>query len=324
MKKNRIYKTGMILLSLLLILVAILSYKQSSFASWKEEEEGRKYIKEDGTLAIGFVQIEEQLYYFDSDGFVRTGKFYVEDEAAYYYADAEGVIQTGVVESGDNFYIINDQGKIQTGFVDLDGKRYFFNGNADLVKGWFKPDENWYYADSSGVILTGLITVDGYRYYLNEDGSRVSDCIMDIDGVTYIFNKDGSVDENSTMMYPLYRHLCDMRQQLNIEQELLLEPKVSSCAVIRASKLHAWFTEHDESIESIETALKNRGIKCAGGFEISYGGLENYGVEQLMTDMSQDDSLIKVLENPGVNQVGLGFYQVDGLLYYDFMFLLSE
>ena len=316
--KNR--KNGILVIIGMLLFIGIgLIFFSShiAYASWVEEEEGVGYLQEDGQYAVGFLDIEDERYYFDTDGHLVTGKFYVEDEDAYYYSDESGILQFGVIQTKNDFFITDENGRLIRGFAEYEGKRYFFNDIAQLVVGWFKQNGNWYYADSAGVIMTGFITVDNYRYYLNADGSRVSDTVLEIDGVTYIFNKDGSIDENATTLYPVFVCMNQIRQQNGCES-LIMNSKVQSCAILRATELVNGFTANTTSIESL---LANRGVLCSGGFEFSYGGLENYDINRLMTDMQKDINLLNVLTNSAVTEAGLGVHVQDGIFYYDFIFI---
>lgn len=313
-----------IIFAVFIVSAGMIFFKQESFASWIQEGNGKKYEKEDGNYAIGFLEIKNERYYFNEDGYLVTGKFYNEDEKAYYYADEKGVIQTGVIKTKKGFYITDGNGRIQIGFVEYNNKRYYFNDKAERVTGWFKEEDNWYYADDSGVIMTGFITLDGYRYYLKSDGSRVSNTIMEIDDITYIFNQDGSVDENATFMYPVYQYLYDKRAASGKGNNIEMNAKVQSCAILRASDLKNGYGENPEGNVSVETLLKNRGVKCNGGYEFSYGGIEGYGIEQLLVDIEKDMNLLNVIKEISVKEVGLGFYQENNIYYYDILFICSE
>lgn len=305
------------------ILLSLLLVKRQTFASWIEEEEGKKYEEEDGEFAIGFSEINEKRYYFDEEGYLQTGKFYVKEEDGYYYANKKGVIQTGIIDTKNGFYITDDAGRIQTGFVQYEGKQYYFNAKAEMETGWIKTDGNWYYADDTGVIATGFLTLDGYRYYLGEDGIRVSNTVMEIDGTTYIFNQDGSIDENATALYPIYQYFMQMRSSYGFSV-LELNPKVQACAILRAAGLTEGYHAVPEGTDSVETLLKNRGVKCRNGYEFSYGGIEGYGLEQLFSDVKRDINMDVALKDASVTGVGLGLYQKDAVFYYDIIFICTE
>ncbi len=299
-------------------LIGILCFGRPSYAEWVEEENGIKYLQDDGQFAIGFVDIEDKRYYFDIDGHLVTGKFYVEEDEAYYYADESGVLQYGAIQTENDFFIADETGKLQTGFVELGGDKYFFNEIAQLVVGWFKFDENWYYASSTGVIQTGFVDVDGYRYYLNEDGTRTNAALLEIDGKIYIFNEDGSVDENATDTYPIFQYMNNIRKN-NGCGELALNSKVQSCALLRASDLVNGFSL--DGSDSIEKLLGNRGVMCSGGYEFAYGGMEDYDFERLVADMQKDINMSRVLSDNKVSEVGIGMQEQDGVSYYSIIFI---
>lgn len=315
-KQKHIYVIGCLIF--VLAIGFILSVKQFSYASWIEEEEGKKYENENGELAKGFCGIEDKLYYFDEDGYLVIGKFYIKQDEAYYYSDKQGVVQTGIVETDDGFYVTDDSGKIQTGFVEYDNSRYFFNKKAQLVYGWFKTEDNWYYADDVGHVLTGLVTVDGYRYYLGSDGKRVSNTVMEIEGITYVFNQDGSIDENATTMYPVYSFLVNLIKEKK-GTDLLMNSKLQAIAVLRASDLINGYLVADK--EPMESLLSHRGVECSNGFEFSYGGVADYSIERLLLDMQKDTNLYSIIEQNAISEVGLGIYVQDNIYYYDIVLI---
>lgn len=315
-KKQHMMHKLFVALFLIAVAGSVLYLKQDTLASWVEEPDGTRYEQEDGEYAVGFTDIDGQRYYFTEDGYLVKGKFQVTegDTESYYYADQDGVVQVGVIRTERELYLTDENGKILTGFVEIEGQRYYFNDRAELVTGWFKLSEDWFYGDGNGVIMTGFLTLDGYRYYLNPDGSRVSDTTMVIDGVTYIFNKDGSVDENATLLYPVVEYLNAVRME-NGKGELVLNTRVQACAILRATGLVESYHVTD-STEPLENLLANRGVLCDGGYEFSYGGVENYGVEQLIEDMKLDTNLQQVLKED-MSEAGLGVFEQDGIYYYD-------
>lgn len=301
-------------------LVGIFCFRRQSYAVWVEEENGIKYLQDDGQFAIGFMDIEDKRYYFDIDGHLVTGKFYVEEDDAYYYSDESGVLQYGAIQTEEDFFIADETGKLQTGFVEFEDNKYFFNEIAQLVVGWFKHEEDWYYASSTGVIQTGFVDVDGYRYYLNEDGTRTKAALLEIDGKIYIFNEDGSVDYNATETYPIFQHINKLRRDYGCD-DVVLNSKVQACALLRASDLVNGFSL--ENADSLEKLLGNRGVMCSGGYEFAYGGIEDYSFERLVADMQKDVNMNRVLSDNNVSEVGIGMYEKDGLLYYSIIFVMT-
>ena len=72
---NKFFAAGLLLIVMAVIMLYIHNY---AFAAWTEDEDGRRYEKEDGENAVGFFEIEDYLYYFDEDGYLKTGKIYVD------------------------------------------------------------------------------------------------------------------------------------------------------------------------------------------------------------------------------------------------------
>lgn len=301
-------------LSCTLLFAGVLAGGERSFAAWKEEEKGTMFVGEDGVPTVGFMELDGHTYYFDKDGYLKKGKFYVESEDAYYYADKKGIIQTGMIRTKKVFYMADETGKLQTGFMDVDGEKRYFLRNGDLAVTWFKDGEDWYYANSEGVLQYGFVEVDGYRYYLDQEGKRVSDAVMEIEGETYIFNADGSVDENATKLYPVYQFIFESRKEQQ-RSNILLNTKVQACALMRAEELVNGFARGQGT--PVEDLLKNRGVKCEGGYSFSYGGTKEYEVPKLLEDMKQDGNLRAALADPKVAQAGLGVYVEDEVYYYE-------
>ena len=192
-----------------------------------------------------------------------------------------------------------------------------------MLTGWFKYEQNWYYADAQGVLMTGLVTIEGYRYYLNADGTRVSDATMEIDGITYVFNKDGSIDENATMLYPVYEYINQIRKTNDLP-EITMDTKVQACAILRAADLQEGYGNSNDAAGSVQDLLRNRGVMCSSGYEFSYGGIEEYTIDRLISDMGKDLNIIQILKQKDLSAVGLGVYEQDGISYFDILFVVSN
>lgn len=323
-KKQQMAHKLLAILFFLAVAGSVLCLKQVTLASWVEEPDGMRYEQEDGEYAVGFTDIDGQRYYFDEDGYLVKGKFHVTegDTESYYYADKNGVIQVGVIRTKKVLYITDENGKILTGFVEIEGNKYYFDEKAKLVTGWFKIDENWFYGDEDGIIATGFLTLDGYRYYLNPDGSRVSDTIMVIEGITYVFNKDGSIDENATLLYPVQEYLNAVRME-NGKEPFVMNTKVQACAMFRAAGLVEGYRMTEDSMGPLENLLANRGVLCDGGYEFSYGGIADYGIDRLIEAMKRDVNLQQVLKED-LSEAGLGVCEQDGVYYYDVILIRTE
>lgn len=324
MNKKHTLQGMSVVLFFLAVTGCVLLFKQMTLASWVEEPEGIRYEQENGEYAVGFADIDGKRYYFDGEGYLVTGKFQVKDgdTKSYYYADQDGVVQIGIIRTKKELYKTDETGKILTGFVEIEGERYYFNDKAELVRGWFKLDVDWYYANEDGIIMTGFLELDGYRYYLNPDGTRVSDITMVIEGVTYVFNRDGSIDENATLLYPVIEYLNAVRMD-NGKEVFMLNTRVQACAVLRAAGLVEGYRVTEDRAEPLENLLANRGVMCAGGYEFSYGGIKDYGIENMIEDMRRDMNLQQVLKED-LSEAGLGFYKQDGIYYFDVILIRAQ
>ena len=322
MSKRNIYITPKYVLItvsifVILLLFILININNNALAAWREDDKGKTYVLDDGKEAVGFQDIDGQRYYFDKDGYLQTGKIYIEEEDVYYYADENGVIQVGKINNDKAFFLTDDNGVIQTGFVEIDGNKYYFNKRAEQLFGWFKLEDDWYYAGNDGIIQTGLVTIDDKRYYLGEDGKRVSDTVMEIDGTTYIFSADGSVDENATMLYPVYQFISKLRSDNGLS-DIVMDTKVSACAMVRASGLVNSFSEENGMLENM---LKNRGIKSSGGYEFSYGGTDGYNIDNLIYNISIDDRFLTAMHDKKINTSGIGMHTEENKMYFDIIFV---
>ena len=79
-----------------------------------------------------------------------------------------------------------------------------------------------------------------------------------------------------------------------------------------------------ESENSLENLLKNRGVLCGGGYEFSYGGIPEYDITRLISDIEKDWNMLQVLKNQKVTEAGLGIFVKDGISYYDVIFITNE
>ena len=146
---------------------------------------------------------------------------------------------------------------------------------------------------------------------------------MVIDGETYVFSKDGSVDENATMLYPVYQYINEVRNA-NHKSLLVQNHTVQTCAILRATDLPKGFGASDKQAEDVKKLLQNRKYICEGGYEFSYGGLEDYGVQRLIADMKKDEFLQEILNEDDITEIGLGFHAADNIIYYDIIITKTE
>ena len=192
-------------------------------SGWNKEHD--RYYYNDGSYAVNWTTIDDDLYYFGEDGKLRTGWIDIVNEYMdewgnlnrdknRYYADTEtGIIQIGWREINGNRYYFHSDGSAAMGFVGIDGNVYYFSYEEEqsgfsetdgiLLTGWIdlsfdwededgtiQHEKNLAYADENGVIKTGWQKIDGKIYYFPGYyiyyGGTYS-----IGGVEYTFDDDG-------------------------------------------------------------------------------------------------------------------------------------
>lgn len=97
---------------------------------WKTNESGQYYYENpDGSLAIGWQNIDDTWYYLDNSGIMLTG--WVELDGVWYYLDTDGEMLTGWVKDNGIWYYFNDNGTMASNCTTPDG--YWVNGSGALA-----------------------------------------------------------------------------------------------------------------------------------------------------------------------------------------------
>lgn len=170
--------------------------------TWKEDEKGWRYYKNDGTLATGTQNIDGEKYQFDNQGYMQTG-WQKDDSGKWNYFDKEsGAAKKNQWitddENGRKYYVKNDGTMADNEIVEINGKKYFFQKDGPLgINKWIESGGNWYRTDASGQVQTGWYK-DGWKwYYLGDDGKMVSSDWIDYKGEKYFLHKDGAMAFNT-------------------------------------------------------------------------------------------------------------------------------
>lgn len=117
---------------------------------WKEDENGWRYQRTDGTYVKSrFEVIDGNTYYFNESEYRVTGLQTI-DSKKYYFTD-DGVMQTGWQTIDSKKYYFNDEGVMHTGWLKLNGKYYYFKETGQMVTGRYKIGNKWYTFNSNGV-----------------------------------------------------------------------------------------------------------------------------------------------------------------------------
>lgn len=158
----------------------------------KSAWQGSRYLKSNGVMAQGVLNVEGTLYYFKP---ATKTKCY------------GTMMKGGWIKGGKWKYYAYSSGKLYRGWHTINGKNYYFNTEKGIMMtyksrqytGW-KSDlkGKWGYADGTGVWQTGWIKTylgekegDGFRYIDPANGKFVKNEWKTIDGMNFHFKADG-------------------------------------------------------------------------------------------------------------------------------------
>ena len=200
---------------------------------WAKNKGNWYYIREDGSLYTGMLEIGRQRYYMNpvmltnidlkevdgiaytidsngimtvaSDGFHRTG---MAKDKLFYISDGkfagEGWKQIGGKWYYFEFAYTGDLYSAVCGsYVYIDGKKYLFNEDGTLAtEKWYydtryDPGQCWYYALASGELTTGDTWIDGKLYHFDKNGRLKTGIIVE-DLICKLYGEDGSLLESGT------------------------------------------------------------------------------------------------------------------------------
>lgn len=164
------------------------------------DDNGCKYINDDGSFKTGWHQEGENWYYFDYDtGYAHHGWLSYEGES-YYLRNSTGamiadrtITLDGTVYQFDHDGASLSLGSDYRGWMCDDVTWYYrFSNGRFAAGGWYYLEGDWYYFDEAGYMKTGLIQDNGAVYYLTESGAMAHDTQVTINGVTYDFDSSGA------------------------------------------------------------------------------------------------------------------------------------
>ena len=88
------------------------------------------YLKEDSSLAFGWLMVDHRWYYMNSSGVMQTG--WQKINGAWYYLNPGGDMATGWKQVGSNWYYLDSNGAMATGWREINGEWYYFGSNGNL------------------------------------------------------------------------------------------------------------------------------------------------------------------------------------------------
>ena len=145
---------------------------------WNETHD--MYTKEDGTFALGWQEIDQEMYYFNEQGILQCDQWidnhyvgfdgrmaknqWINDR----YVNSNGLWQQNSwVNNGKWLYRYGDGTYAQNKFEVINGSTYYFDADGYMVTGWSAIESNWYYFNASGCMVTNAWVGN---YYLGSDG----------------------------------------------------------------------------------------------------------------------------------------------------------
>ena len=145
---------------------------------WNETHD--MYTKEDGTFALGWKEIDQEMYYFNEQGILQCDQWidnhyvgldgkmaknqWIQDR----YVDDNGLWQENSwVNNGKWLYRYGDGTYASNKFEVINGSTYYFDNDGYMVTGWRVINQNWYYFNVSGCMATNAWVGN---YYLGSDG----------------------------------------------------------------------------------------------------------------------------------------------------------
>lgn len=153
----------------------------STVLGWRQNGEDW-YFEENGRLAKGWKQVNNNWYFFDEDGKMLTGWRKIGEQ--WYYLDqnaaSAGAMLSGWAFLNNQWYYLEPkaegQGKMLTGWQEINGQWYYFQEeNGAMLNGWQNIGDKWYFLNinkegiPAGAMLKDTVQ-DGYT--INAEGVR--------------------------------------------------------------------------------------------------------------------------------------------------------
>lgn len=183
---------------------------------WHEDEIGFYYILEDGSRALGLLELDEGSYYLNDDGY-RVTDAWQNIDGLYHRFGSDGLmLKDQLFDDGTNtFYlgqngaaVVNDWAKVSGVWHRFDAAGHmvksafykegtyacYLDGNGVIKTGWFSLNSDWYYGASNGNLYKSQWLESGRKwYYFGSDYRMVHDTYIGYKGSVYVFDSDGSM-----------------------------------------------------------------------------------------------------------------------------------
>lgn len=147
--------------------------------SWKEDQNGWRYQKDDLTYQVG--------------------DWFQDNNGVWYHFDENGYMQTNWVQINGNWYYFTDTGAMLTDTTTPDGYQVDSTGamvskaGSNIEAGWRNDDKGWWYQLSNGdYVKNKWKTINGKKYYFDETGYMATG-FNTIEGQDYYFDQSGAL-----------------------------------------------------------------------------------------------------------------------------------
>lgn len=216
--------------------------------------DGQTYwVKEDGTVAKGAVEVNGNTYVFNyNTGAMIAGRPSITN-GQYYITDEKGISQ-----------IIKDS------WVTFEGKTFHTNESGYIQKGLWEINGNLYCFDNGGLLLNSTYTQNGIIYKTDEKG------IARIAGYTVVGDKD--IDCVMQWMFDAK----NKRMTYNMGRGRVTEKSADCSSAVFRSLIYGGFLKSDAYVGNTETLFsmgdKGEVMYEIGPDEIDYGDIFVAGV----------------------------------------------
>ena len=194
------------------------------------------YIKEDGSLSSGLIQVGEDKYFFNPNNYEAVKNSTSLVSGKLYYFDGEGKQvrdKSGLQEINNILYLFNKDSSLATGWQYYNGNKYYFNpvygfglrdgrvsiGGADYLftkagsvyRGWLTINgDKYYYHPVAGYLYKNVaIAVDGKLRLFNHIGINVvAEGLHKVDGHTYFIGDNEEVYENREFTFENVKYVA--------------------------------------------------------------------------------------------------------------------